>query len=60
MIADLSPVGKTKVVFSSEKGELPYLPFKLAIMDSCKIRDLGWKPQVRNEEMFRWTLESFL
>lgn len=60
LIAGLSPTGKTKVVFGKEAGKLPYLPYRLPIMDCRKIRDLGWRPQVGNEEMFRWTLESFL
>lgn len=60
LIASLSPSKKTKVVFSEEASIMPYLPFKLAIMDSSKIRELGWKPQVNNEKMFQWTLESFL
>lgn len=60
LIADLSPTGKTKVRFSEETGNLPYLPYKLAIMDTSKIRELGWKPQVDVSHVFQWTLESFL
>lgn len=60
IIADLSPSGKTKVLFSEAAGNLPYLPFKLAIMDTSKIRALGWKPQVDIYRMFKWTMESFL
>ena len=60
LISSLSPTGKTKVTFSGKAGDLPYLPFKLAIMDTSKIRALGWKPQVDLKHMFRWTLESFL
>lgn len=60
LIAGLSSTGKTKVVFGGEAGKLPYLPFKLAIMDTSKVRALGWKPQVDLEHMFRWTLDSFL
>lgn len=59
LIAGLSPSGKTKVVFGGSAGKLPYLPFKLAIMDTTKIRELGWEPQVGLEKMFKWTLESF-
>ena len=51
--------GKCKVMFSKEAAKLPYLPFKLAIMDTCKIRDLGWKPVVSLSQMFRWTMESY-
>lgn len=60
LIAKLSPSEKTQVKFSKEASKMPYLPFKLAIMDTSKVRDLGWHPQVDNEHMFRWTLESFL
>lgn len=60
MIASMSPSKKTKVVFSDEASKMPYLPFKLAIMDTSKIRDLGWQPQTDIESTFRWTVESFL
>ncbi len=60
LIAELSPKKTTKVVFSDEASKLPYLPFKLAIMDTSKARDLGWKPTVDNEHIFKWTIESFL
>ena len=60
LIAKLSPSGKSKVTFSKEVANLPYLPFKLAIMDTQKIRDLGWKPQVDIEKIFKWTIESFM
>ena len=29
-------------------------------MDTTKVRDLGWKPQVGLKDMFKWTLESFI
>lgn len=60
LIAELSPKKTTKVVFSDEASKLPYLPFKLAIMDTSNARDLGWKPTVDNEHIFKWTIESFL
>jgi nucleoside-diphosphate-sugar epimerase len=59
LIAGLSPSGNTKVVFSDEASKIPYLPFKLPIMDTSKVRKLGWKPQVDIEKMFRWTVEAF-
>lgn len=59
LIAGLSPSGKTKVVFEGLAETLPYLPFKLAIMDTTRIRELGWEPQVDLEKMFKWTLDSF-
>lgn len=60
LIASFSPKKTTKVVFSEEVSKLPYLPFKLAIMNTTKIRDLGWEPQADIEKTFRWTMESFL
>lgn len=60
LIASLSPSGKTKVVFGGDAEKLPYLPYKLAIMDTSKVRDLGWKPRVDVEHVFKWTLESFI
>lgn len=60
MITNLLPNRKSKVVFSEEASKLPYLPFKLAIMDTTLVRELGWKPQTNLEQMFRWTMESFL
>lgn len=60
LIASLSPTGKTKVIFGEKANNMPYLPYKLAIMDTHKIRNLGWKPQVNLRQMFKWTLESFI
>lgn len=60
LIASMSPSGKTQVTFSQEASKMPYLPFKLAVMDTSKIRNLGWKPQVDIEKTFQWTIESFL
>ena len=60
LIADLSPKKTTKVVFSQEASKMPYLPFKLAIMDTSKVRELGCLPQTGLQEMFKWTINSFL
>jgi len=60
LIASLSPTGTTKVKLGAHASELPYLPFKLAIMDTKKVESLGWKPQVNCEKTFKWTMESFL
>lgn len=60
LIASLSPSGNTKVRFSGEVAKLPYLPFKLPIMDTNKIRDLGWSPKVGLRDMFKWTMDSLI
>lgn len=60
MMVTLLPNRTCKVRFSDEASKLQYLPFKLAILDTTKIRELGWKPMTDIEKMFKWTLESFL
>ena len=61
LIASMSPKHNTAVKFEVPEGEgLRYLPFKLGILDSSRIRTLGWKAQVDLEHAFRWTLESFI
>lgn len=60
LIASLSPSRKTKVRMSDEAAKLPYLPYKLPIMDTSKIRDLGWRPQVGLKEIFQWTIETLV
>lgn len=61
LIASMDPNHKVKVRYSAPQGQtLLYLPFKLGILDSSKMMDLGWKVQVDTEHAFRWTLESFL
>lgn len=60
MMVTLLPEKTCKVRFAPEAAKLQYLPFKLAILDTGKIRELGWKPQVGIEDTFKWTLESFL
>lgn len=59
LIAELSPKNKTRVIYSKESNNMPYLPFKLAIMDTSKIRNLGWRPQTDLLHTFKWTLFSF-
>lgn len=56
----LLPGCASKVVFSEEAAKLPYLPFRLAIMDTAKVRELGWKPQTDIPHTFQWTMQSFL
>lgn len=61
LIASMSPRQNTTVKFEVPEGEgLRYLPFKLGILDSSRIRTLGWKAQVDLEHAFRWTMESFI
>ena len=60
LMTTLLPNRTSKVVFSEEASKLPYLPFKLAIMDTSKVRELGWKPSTSIKQMFKWTMESFL
>ena len=59
LIASFSPKKTTKVIFSEEASSMPYLPFKLAIMDTALVRELGWTPQTDIEKTFKWTIESF-
>lgn len=59
-IITLLPERHSNVVISKDASTLPYLPFKLAIMNVDKIKDLGWKPQTNIHDMFKWTIESFL
>lgn len=59
LIAELAPHKKTNVIFSEEASKMPYLPFKLAIMDTTKVRELGWRPQTDIRNLFKWTIESF-
>ena len=60
MMVTLLPDRTCKVRFSDEASKLQYLPFKLAIMDVSKVKELGWKPRTDIKKMFEWTLESFL
>lgn len=60
LIASLDPNGKCKVSYSTQVGELKYLPFKLGIMNVDRILDLGWRPQVGLKAAFKYTLDSFL
>lgn len=49
-----------KVVFANKDiNGMNYLPFKLGVLDSTRIIELGWKPCVDIENAFKWTIESF-
>ena len=60
MMVTLLPDRTCKVCFSKEAAKLQYLPFKLAILDTSKVRELGWKPVTDIKTMFKWTLESLI
>lgn len=60
LIVKLLPDRTCKVKYSNEKSKLKYLPFKLAILDTSKISNLGWKPSTNLEKTFKWTIESFV
>ena len=60
LIASYSPNKGVKVVISDKANDMPYLPFKLVIMDTTKVRELGWKPQTDLVHLFQWTMSSFL
>jgi len=61
LIAGFDPKQKVKVIFEKEPGNtLKYLNYRLGIMNTDRIMKLGWRPQVGLEDMFRWTLESFI
>lgn len=61
LISELDVKKKSKVVYAcASESRFKYLPFKLGIMDTTKIRELGWRPQVGLEEAFRYTFDSFL
>lgn len=58
LISSLDPNGKSKVQFDQDdKGKLRYLPFKLGVMNTERIKKLGWRPSVNIREVFRYTME---
>lgn len=60
LMVTLLPDRTCKVRFATEAAKLQYLPFKLAILDTAEIRELGWKPVTDIKTTFKWTIESFL
>ncbi len=59
LMVTMLPDRTCKVCFSKEAVNLQYLPFKLAVLDTGKVRELGWKPMTDIKTMFKWTLDSF-
>lgn len=61
LIASLDPKGKVKVRYANENSQkLPYLPFRLGIMNVDKVMSLGWKPEVDLKTAFQYTLDFYL
>lgn len=60
ILVTLLPDRTCKVRFSKEVAKFQYLPFRLGILDTSKVRELGWKPVTDIKTMFKWTMESFL
>lgn len=57
MLVNLYPERGLKVVMDIDEEQKGCAPFKLGIIDSSKIRKLGWKPSLSIEEGFRRTVE---
>ena len=60
LMVKLLPDRRCKVKFSEEASKLQYLPYRLAILDTEKVKKLGWRPATNIEKMFKWTMESFI
>ena len=60
LVASLSPSHKTSVIAGEGTKDLPYLPYRLATMDTSAVRSLGWRPRVSIEDTIKWTMESFM
>lgn len=60
LIARLPKTQKVNVKFSKEAEDMPYLPYRLAIMNTDKVRNLGWIPKVDIQRTFQWTFDSLL
>lgn len=60
MLVDIYPEKNLKVVFDipNPKQASGYLAHKVAILDSKKVVELGWKPQIGVKEGFRKSIES--
>ena len=61
LISSLDPLGKSRVQYSNNSQEkFAYLPFKLGIMDTSRVEELGWTGKTNLKDAFQWTLDSFL
>ena len=57
LLVNLYPERNLKVVMDIDEEQKGCAPFKLGIIDSSKIRKLGWRPSLSIEEGFRRTVE---
>ena len=57
MLVNLYPERNLKVEMKLDNDQKGCAPFKLGIIDSTKIKKLGWKPSLTIEEGFRRTVE---
>ena len=57
LLVKLYPERNLKVVMDIDKDQKGCAPFKLGIINSDKIKKLGWKPTTTLEEGFRRTVE---
>ena len=61
LIAGLGLGKAVKVIRAEEaKSEYNYLNYKLGMLDTSKIKNLGWEPKVGLKDTFRWTMESII
>lgn len=56
LLVSLYPERNLKVVMDIDEEQKGCAPFKLGIIDSSKIKKLGWKPTITIEEGFRRTV----
>ena len=56
LLASLYPERNLKVIMDIDEDQKGCAPFKLGIIDSSKIKKIGWKPTITLEEGFRRTV----